>query len=619
VTSRARRARRARPARRWYRRKAVLWAAGSVFAILVVLGAFAAVRLVRVARDLRDARHLLDSAGQHIENGDLAAARDELARSQQLLTRSNSQLYNSPSLEILGLLPVVHQNLASLRDGVGLALRMTDGGSNILAITKPLESPSGKLEVPFDHGTIPLAAVHDAQAATDQLAAVLPQQGVRPHDSFVIGPIADAQRELYEQAGMRRAQLDSVSHGLSLLAGLSGEAGPKRYLIAVANPAEMRGAGGMVLSYGILESNKGTFTLGEFGKIDDLFLDTAVDPASLHLPADYLARWGNLEPTRLWRNATVHPDFAFDAPILEAMFTAKTQLPVDGVIQIDPVGLAAILTGTGPVTVEGLGEVNAGNVVDLTINRAYIDFPNRDQRQELLGDVARAAFDKLINGKLDSMRTLGDAVFKASQGRHILFHSVDAGLEAETRYFGATGELPAPGQDYALLAVQNFGQNKLDYYLDTSVQLAGRRPEKAPGELTATITITNTAPANGRSAYVFGETDPGVYRGVVSLYLPDGTTLNGAGGDPTASPAIATADGGRTAVSFDVEIPPGEQRTVTLRLALVPRPAGDYQFELVPIGRVRPTVFAVDIETGRGRVTRDASPLTSTVFLRSDG
>jgi len=622
VSPRERRVRRAGNGRpRWYRKRGFVWTVGTVFALLVVLGVLATVRLVKVAHDLQRARDLLQTAGQQIEQGQLGGARTNLDEAQKLLTRSNNQLYNDPSLDILGVLPVVHQNLSSLRGSVGLALRMTDGGSHILSITQPLESPSGKLEVPFVNGQIPLKAVQDAQAATDQLAAVLPQKGVRPNDSLVVGPISHAQDQLYDQAALRRTELVSVSHGLKLLQGLSGEDGPKTYLIAVANTAEMRGSGGMILSYGTLHADHGTFTLGDFGRIDDLLLDNPVDPASLKLPSDFMTRWGELGPTQLWRNANVNPDFQFDAPILEAMYKQKTGDAVDGVIQIDPAGLGAILRGTGPILVDQLGVVDADNVVDVTLNRAYIDVPDRDQRQELLGDVAREAFKKLVGGHLDSLRPLGQALFDAALGRHVMFYGNDPSVEAETAFFNASGAMPAPdAQDYAVLTVQNFSKNKLDYYVDTSLQLDGDRPSKKQGHLTATITVANTAPTDGSSTYVFGPNDVGetrgLYRGIVSLYLPNGVTLDGSSGDPTTAAPVVTGDGGRTAVTFTVEVPAGQQRAVTLRLTLAPRPTGDYQFQIVPIGRIRPTVVGVDITADRTKVVRAPAPLTAPAVLR---
>jgi len=64
------------------------------------------------------------------------------------------------------------------------------------------------------------------------------------------------------------------------------------------------------------------------------------------------------------------------------------------------------------VDVPSVGQVSAANVVDITINRAYIDFPNRDQRQEVSADVAKVAFHALIDGDFGSLRPFGTALFR---------------------------------------------------------------------------------------------------------------------------------------------------------------------------------------------------------------
>lgn len=359
----------------------------------------------------------------------------------------------------------------------------------------------------------------------------------------------------------------------------------------------------MVLSYGVLTSTGGKFTLGDFGGIDDLALTAPVDPKALDLPADYLARWNGLQPTLLWRNTTLAPDFRFDAPVLEAMYAAKTGLPVDGVIQVDPAGLAAILRGTGPIDVPFVGTVTSDNVVDLTLNRAYIDFPDRDQRQEVLGDVAKVAFKTLTTGRFDSLRPFGEALLHAAAGRHLTFYANSADAARNAASFDADGHLPpADQQDYAALTVQNFSKNKLDYYVDTSLDIRGRRPAAQVGNLDATITVSNTAPADVTSSYIMGPNAPdeqaGLYRAVVSLYVPNGAHLDGVEG-ATTQPAALTSEAGRTVVTYQVDIPAGTTSTVTLHLSVAPRPAkARYAFEFVPIPRVRPTTVSLDVDTG---------------------
>lgn len=617
ISSERRRARRAQRAVRRASarplRRALLWIGGVALVVLGVLGLFGAVRLATVARDLDDAAELVASASDDIEAGQLGRAREQLGRAHELLVTSNDRLYHHPSLDVLGALPVFHQNLEALRDTVGLALRLVDGGGRILEVTEPYEGPDGTLEIPLRGGSVPLDAVRTIQSIADELAGVIPGPGFEPSTSLLADPVARAQQMVIEEAAFRRHQLQAAASGLDLLAALAGDGGHRRYLIAVANTAEMRGAGGMILSYGILEADNGSFVLGEFGGIDDLALSEPVDPLELGLPADYLHRWEGLEPTFLWRNTTLFPDLAFDARVMQAMYSARSGQPLHGVIQIDPAGLAAILEGTGPVHVDGLGQVDASNVVDLTLNRAYIEFPDRDERQEVLGDVAEAAFDALVSGDFGSLRPLGEALYDAAQARHIIVYLHDPDAQAAAASFGATGEIPPADElDHLLLTVQNFSKNKLDYYLDTSLAVTGARPAGQPGSLSATVTITNTAPVDGTADYVFGPNAPGevagLYRGLVSLYVPTGTTVVGSAGE-SLSPPVLTTEAGRSVVGFDVEVPAGETRTVTVELALAPRPPGAYQLTLVPVPRVRPTVVSVVIDVDGAAVGREAAPL----------
>lgn len=600
------------------RRRTILWGLGGVAALVVVLGVLAGVQLMGVAGDLRHARRILDDAGQKVEAGQLTTARTELNNARRLLTRANSGLYGKITLDLVGVLPVARQNLDALRDTVAVALRMADGGERILAITQPFENSAGRLEVPMRGGSVPLPAITSLQSEAAALAAVLPRQ--MPHrSSLLFGAIANAQDRAYKEAVRRARQLDSVSRGLALLQDMSGGSGARRYLIAVANTAEMRGAGGMMLSYGTLSGQGGTFTLGDFGSIDDLRLDGPVPPdsftaAGIKVPPDYLVRWAPQQPTELWRNTTLAPDFAFDARMMGVMYQAKTGLKIDGVIQIDPAGLAAILKGIGPVDVPSVGTVTAENVVDLTLNRAYTEFPNRDQRQEVLGDVAKSTFKALVSGQYGTLRPLGAALHDAAVTRHVIFYAASATTQAVARSFDATGSLPAANtQDYAMLTVQNFSKNKLDYYLDSSLSLSGSRVGGQPGSLTAAISLTNTVPPGLNSTYVTGPNasgeQAGLYRGVVSLYLPPGTSIARSTGDATSTAPAVTTEAGRTVVTFGIDVPAQATRAVTLQLTLAPRPAKvRYSLTLVPVPRVRPTTVSVDLDVG-GQVVRRQGPL----------
>ena len=396
---------------------------------------------------------------------------------------------------------------------------------------------------------------------------------------------------------------------------LAGGNGDRNYLLAIANTAEMRGSGGMVLNYGVLNGSGGHPRPHEFGRIDELAFAGPVDVPLM--PVDYLDRWAGFEPLSRWRQANLAGDFRVVAPVLEAMYRSATGRYVDGVLQIDPAGLASLLEGVGPVFVGEIGEVRSDNVVALTLNEAYFQFPGVEERTDVLGDVAEAGFRRLVDGDIPSLRQLATAMVAAVDGRHILVHTKGRGVATELVAFGADGALPPVDEVASFhLTAQNLAGNKLDYYLDTGLRITGALPDADSGSLDAEVVLTNTAPAaETEPAYIFGPgpiTTPlraGVLRSLVTLYMPVGTSLDGASGAVLVQPPVSGTEAGRPYASFTVDVPAGESRSVVLSLRTAPSPPGGQSFVVVPSPRVRPTTFSAEISTGgerlRGAVALD--------------
>lgn len=582
-------------------------AIAAVAVVAAVLAALAGVRIASVSTDLRGAQEAIDRAALAMEDGRLADARSDLAGAQELLTSATNDLY-AAELDLAGGLPVVRQNLSSLRVSVGLALRTVHAGGEILDEAAQLEGPDGRLDVSLVDGVIPLEAIRIAQSEATELLGALPGPDELPQSSLLVGPVREARERLLEESESRREQLRVLAHGLGLLEELAGGNGDRRYLIAVANTAEMRGSGGMVLNYGVLEGRAGAFELPAFGRVDELLLTVPVDSGLV--PEDYLARWNGFEPLTRWRQANLAADFEVVAPVLEAMYTAATGEAVDGVIQIDPHGLSAILDGVGPVVVPELGEVRGDNVVALTLNEAYRRFPGVEERSDVLGEVAEAVFRRLVDGDVPSLRSLAGRLVEAVDGRHVLMHTTRVKGREEVRSFGAAGALPPlDAGDSLTMTVQNLSGTKLDYYLDTDLMISGERLGGAVGTVSATVTLTNSAPRDDlEPAYVFGpgptefDLPAGVARSLTTLYLPLGTSLSGTSGDILVEPPASGTEAGRPYVAFTVDVPASEARTVVLELQLAPISAAPYVLDVVPSPRVRPTTVRMDIATDAGPV-----------------
>ena len=582
-------------------------------------------RLVQAGRHLRAAEQLLDDAGEAVEEGRIADARALLVDATGRLGGASRALHNHLEVDVLRAIPLLGDNVRELRTAVGLAQQLSSGGERILTIAEPLQREDGRLDVPLRSGALPLDTIRAVQAEAEQIVGGLPDdEELREDPGFLVGPVNGLHDKVVEEVSRRRHQLQSLADGLALAADMSGGSGPRFYLIAVANTAEMRGSGGMILNHGGLVGKDGDFELTDFGRIDDLQLDEPVERRFVpSLPQDYVERWDGFDPLLRWRNATMAADFTVVAPVLEAMYGTARGIAIDGVIQIDPAGLAAILEGTGPVEVPRLGTVTVDNLVPLVLNEAYTRYRGIEQRSDVLEDVAEAAFEKLVNGDYDSLRPLGTALVRAVQGRHILFHTRQAQTEARIRAFGADGALPAlAGPDAISLTVQNVAGNKLDYFVDTEVGLSGDVTPARPGHFRAEVRVRNTAPKGvTQPKYVFGPFNDdqvaGLYRGVVTLYLPRGVTLESVSGDEPRDPPIYDTEDGRPFVSYTVDLPAGEEHTVVLDLVVPPRRDKPYELIVVPSPRVRPTTLVTDIDTGRGRLKVDLT-LDRTWRIRDD-
>src|SRR5439155_22590019 len=298
------------------RRRLLPWL-GVAAGALLLLGLVAGLKLVQVSRHLKRARSALVSAETAVRAGNLGLANKQLQLGTNEVLAANSTLHGSRSLAVAGVLPVVHQNLNSLRTSVGLVFQMANGGSQVLRAALPLQGPDGKLAVSLHAGQMPLNTVHAVQDRLEQLALKLPGSGDAPHTHLLLGPVRKLQDQVNREAVRRRQQFSTVASGLELMSDMAGANGPRHYLIAVANAAEMRGTGGMILSYGVLSGTGGRFTLDKFGPIDEIPLPA---PATLATTPDYVTRFSDLGPTSLWRNANLGADFTTVAPVLESMY-----------------------------------------------------------------------------------------------------------------------------------------------------------------------------------------------------------------------------------------------------------------------------------------------------------
>ena len=476
----------------------------------------------------------------------------------------------SPVVAPLRLLPGVRDQVRSIEAMAGAAAEV----SGVAA--RAVEEAGSELNgaVPTGQGRVALLLdVADvAERASAQVAVV--DLGPR---AGLLGPVRSARDELtaeLTQLEMTMLNVRDAARGMALVFD-----GPSTYLLMAANNAEMRAGSGMFLSLGVLRFDGGQLEVSEMQPSGDLVLEEGVP----YTDPDLEARWSWAEPDREWRNLAMSPRFPAFAEMASRMWEAREGTAVDGVLAVDPFALQALLEAVGPVEVEG-DEVRAETVVPLLLRDQYLglgadDDPDDDQdeRRATLSTVAEAVVQRFDDTSPD-LGVLAEGLRRSGAARHLLRWSQDRALQ---RVWADGGVGGAVDGDDLYLSVDNYGQNKLDQFLEVAGEI-----DVDPGtdgtEVVLRASLRNETPPD-EPGYITGEAPtadkpPGTYAGLVTFTLPAAAEV-----DPEPRFSVFGPDGASLVLAQEVLILPGEQATVEVRFRL---PAGVTSFEVGPSARV---------------------------------
>lgn len=272
-------------------------------------------------------------------------------------------------------------------------------------------------------------------------------------------------------------QFQFVEARMSRLAGIAtsmpaalGLISPKTYLVIMANPAELRPAGGLAGYLGPVTFDKGNsrdLAIKHYGYYNPLFKQCFPVPAPL---ANYLRYYRNCFELG---DATWSPDFPTSAQLVESMYLSATGKTVDGTISIDPYAVSAILAVTGPLFDSKYGDFTADNVfdkVDVLVNVNSSGDPGNNE------DVIPRLSAEVI-GKLQSLPAalwpkIADVLADQAAQRHVQFYLHDPALQAEAAAAGFDGSIRSAGNDdYVLVDDANIHANKADRYMTKSADL----------------------------------------------------------------------------------------------------------------------------------------------------
>ena len=578
---------------------------------LLVMGAIGAGLLLAVpamvamATTIGPARAGANSAKQALDAlraGDTERTADLFSRAEDSFADARRGL-RSPLVSLGLVVPGLASNVDAARTMVSLGRDLSAAGGSLSRL-----SDAQRLRA--RGGALPLEELERLAPALESASRLLDDSTGRIGDIdrfFLVPPLRravdDLEARITGEAGPARLAAESTR----LLPAMTGAGETRRYFLAFQNNAELRGTGGFIGNWGELVADGGRLRLARFGRLEELNA-TGRDTRVLHMPADFLDTWGDFNPAKFWQQVNVSPDFPTTARVIADLYPQSGGSPIDGVIAIDPPGLAALLRLTGPVPVPNWPEaVTSDNVVEITLKTAYERFPNAAERIVFLGDVARRVTEAFAGGDLGSPVAVTGALSSAARAGHLKLYLTRENEQRLAVDLGVDGAIPPPRGDSLTVVNQNMAGNKVDYYLRRRVEYDVEiEPGRDPASVTGTVKVTldNRAPSTGLATEVIGPYDDrftaGENRTHLSVYSPFATRSLLVEGKPTTLEPHREA--GHEVRSTVVSIPSGQQRTVeaAVRGRVKLAPGGWYRLDIGHQTSLEPDDIRVSVRVPEG-------------------
>lgn len=541
-------------------------------ALCVLAAALVAMELAGIRNSALAARGALTSGLEAVAAGDLAVARGHLADVDRHLVAAEEGT-DGVVWRSLGALPPLADTVETAGVTLDTAREATDVAAGLAGHLAGLTRQDGTTRIRDADGDLDLAPVRDAAdgvAATDvdPLAEALARLADTPSEG-VLEQVADGRAETLEQ-GQRLLSLARDGREIAaVLPSFLGLEEPREYFLAMQNVAEGRGTGGLIGFFATIRVGEGRIELTRperYEVLDQVQRSGETPPiAPETLPPGFLERYGQFDPTTFLANANLDPDLPTVANVLLNLYESQRGRRLDGVIAMDPLGLAYAHAAVGPVelpedTPRGdlPRSIRPGGLARVLMIDAYDALGGPSQERKVyLAQVAETAFRNITSGRWSAL-AMTQWLAQAAGGGHLQLYSAHADEQEAFERLGLAGSLTAP-DDRDLLAVtfNNSAGNKMDVHVGHTIEGRVTLVPDGAGGLDRTaelqVTVDNPLPTTGRDIYIIGThkpnqgfieafTDqPGLNRTWFTVWAPDSTTAatrTGADGERHEDPPL---------------------------------------------------------------------------------
>lgn len=358
------------------------------------------------------------------------------------------------------------------------------------------------------------------------------------------------------------AVLEKVKAVIQIYPQLAGITGEKKYLVLLANNAEIRGTGGFIGSYAVLSFQGGG--LANF-KVDDIYNLDGQLRIKIVPPSPLKEKLG--VDRQYLRDSSWSPNFLENAALAEKLYSDATGNKVDGVFLVDLSEVEDLLSIIGPVNIPNFSDkVTTGDLFEKGTRYSEVNFfPGSTQKKDFLSSVAGQIIETVSTTKSDKVIPLAYALAKGAAQKHVLLYFNDTWGAQLARLYNWDGYAPSfsgSTEDYLMIVDSNIGANKVNRFIkrDIDLQVVVDRDGFIGDKLT--ITLTNENKSNSWPA--------GTYTDFLRLFIPQKSTVASMdfAGDKDIHALGLDQVGETLAISKTVSVPAGESRKFVMEYRL---------------------------------------------------
>ena len=414
----------------------------------------------------------------------------------------------------------------------------------------------------------------DLQRAQQELGRINPRhypRSIRPK-------IASLQSSLVSSGEV----LKNIKPLLALLPKLLGQQETQTYLLIFQNDAEIRGSGGFLTAYAVLETFRGKITpvlSQDIYELDNKFGKRlpAPEPIKKYLPLVYNFHL---------RDMNLSPDFTVAMDMFLPNYKEVAQYKdFDGVIAMDTQIVVDLLKVLGPVGVADWGRYDAEIVKECNCPQVVYkmeDYATRPtyyikaNRKGMIGPLMHSILLNVMNSPKKLWPQFMEIGLKNINGKHLMFYFPDdPEMQQAADAFNASGRVKEFEGDYFYLNDTNFAGAKSNLYVQQAVDQAIDVAGDGTITKTVTITYTNPQPASDCNLESGGLCLNGLLRDWVRLYVPEGSQIVEVLGSDIE--ATVNKDLGKTVLEAFIELRPESRTKLIYKYTLPFKKSGDYR------------------------------------------